>query len=138
MTEKQIEAFKNRLRNYTFLQEEIEELNEELEYRWYNLTGLKGVAFDRIGGTTNESVKSQKKLKEYDEIEKIEKHIASNKKELATLDKMINQMGKFEKVMTIDKYIHNYTYEELSARCYMDKSTLKRRLDRELARIEYL
>lgn len=42
MNEKEVEAFKNRIRNYNFHIEQIEQINEEMNVVFYDLTGVKG------------------------------------------------------------------------------------------------
>lgn len=138
MNDKQIVAFKNRMRNYGFLRDSIEENKEELELKWYDLSNLKGVSFDRQKGTTNEFEKNIKKLDGYDDIQKLEDAIAKAQEELNKLDDMMEQMPVFEREMCKRKFINNFSYQELSVKCYMDRTTLKRKLDKALHVVEYI
>lgn len=57
MTEKEIEAFKNRIKNYNFHKEQIIKLYEEENKLWYELSFVKGASFGERVPTTNPEVK---------------------------------------------------------------------------------
>lgn len=138
MTEKEKDAFKNRLKNYTFHLESIEELKEEINVMWYNLAGVKGKGFETIVPNTNQLIKELKRLDTGDKIETLEEQINAHREELNKLDAMLNQINKNDRELIKKKYIHNYTYYELSKKSYMAVNAIVYRIDRALEMVIYI
>jgi predicted nuclease with TOPRIM domain len=138
MNTKEAEAFKNRLRNYTFHLESIEELKEEINVMWYGLAGVKGKGFETIVPNTNQLIKELKRLDAGDKIETLEEQIKSHREELNKLDTMLNQINESDRELVKKKYIHNYTYHELSKKSYMAVNAIVYRIDKALEMVVYI
>ena len=69
MTDKQVEEFKGELRRYKRLIGVQAHLREKLDVMFYDLTGVKAIAFDKIKGTLNQQAIEYRKLEMLDEYE---------------------------------------------------------------------
>ena len=138
MTDKEINAFKNRLKNYSFHVEKIKELESQVRLIWYDLSGVKGVGYEPIIPNTNQLIKELKRLDMGEKIDFLVAQINSHKKEIEQLDVMLNQIEKEDRELLIKKYINNYTYYDLSKVSYMSVSTLVYRIDKALEKVVYL
>ena len=138
MTEKEKLAFKNRLRNYTFHLDTINELEEEIKIMWYDLAGVKGVGYEQIVPNTNQLIKELRRLDVGNKIDTLEEQIKAHREEINKLDVMLNQINKNDRELIKKKFIHNYTYHELSKQSYMAVNAIVYRIDKALEIVVYI
>lgn len=138
MTEKEVEAFKNRIKNYNFHIEQIERINEDINIVFYNLTGVKGASYDYHVPCTNQAVKNERRTDLMERLEELKEKKKAHQEELKKLNAMLNQLDPTTREFTKKKYINNYTYDELSNQSYMARNTIKYRIDKAISKIKYI
>lgn len=138
MTQKEMEAFKNRLRNYLFHQDKVEELTDELSNIHYEMVGVKGVSYDYRVSSTNEDIKKDHQRKLMEKADVLAKERESHSNELYQLNKMLVQIKLDDRLLVMDKYVFKNTYEELSQKHSMVISAIKYRIDKAILEVDYI
>lgn len=138
MNEKEVEAFKNRIRNYNFHIEQIEQINEEINVVFYDLTGVKGVSYDYHAPCTNQAIKNEHKTDLLEKLEELKEKKKAHQEELDKLNAMLNQLNNTDRELVKKKLINNFTYDELSNQSYMARTTIQYRIDKAIKDIRYL
>ena len=138
MTKKEIEAFKNRIKNYNFHKEQIIKLYEEENKLWYELSFVKGASFGERVPTTNPEVKNDKVLKYYEDIDKIrikrEEHCA----EISKLDTMLEEMSDEGRTIIKHIYLKGNSYEKTAEYFFTSKSSIAHRINKALLEVKYI
>lgn len=138
MNEKEVEAFKNRIRNYNFHIEQIELINEEMNVVFYDLTGVKGANYDYHAPCTNQAIKNEHRTDLLEKLEELKEKKKAHQEELDKLNAMLNQLNKTDRELVKKKLINNFTYDELSNQSYMARTTIQYRIDKAIKDIRYL
>lgn len=138
MNEKEVEAFKNRIRNYSFHIEQIEQINEEINVVFYDLTGVKGASYDYHVPCTNQAIKNEHRTDLLEKLEELKEKKKAHQEELDKLNAMLNQLNKTDRELVKKKLINNFTYDELSNQSYMARTTIQYRIDKAIKDIRYL
>ena len=138
MNEKEVEAFKNRIRNYSFHIEQIEQINEEINVVFYDLTGVKGASYDYQAPCTNQAIKNEHRTDLLEKLEELKEKKKAHQEELDKLNAMLNQLNKTDRELVKKKLINNFTYDELSNQSYMARTTIQYRIDKAIKDIRYL
>lgn len=114
MTEQEIVAFKNELRNYRFYESKIKELTQEINKIYYELTGVKGICYDRQPGSTSPEAKSGKMYDSYNKIDALSSKLSVYKAKFNSLECVLNKLDCDAKKLIINVYVEGKTYRELS------------------------
>lgn len=138
MNEKEVEAFKNRIRNYNFHIEQIEQINEEINIVFYDLTGVKGASYGYHAPCTNQAIKNEHRTDLLEKLEELKEKKKAHQEELDKLNAMLNQLNKTDRELVKKKLINNFTYDELSNQSYMARTTIQYRIDKAIKDIRYL
>lgn len=138
MNEKEVEAFKNRIRNYNFHIEQIELINEEMNVVFYDLIGVKGASYDYHAPCTNQAIKNEHRTDLLEKLEELKEKKKAHQEELDKLNAMLNQLNKTDRELVKKKLINNFTYDELSNQSYMARTTIQYRIDKAIKDIRYL
>ena len=138
MNEKEVEAFKNRIRNYNFHIEQIEQINEEINIVFYDWTGVKGASYDYHAPCTNQAIKNEHRTDLLEKLEELKEKKKAHQEELDKLNAMLNQLNKTDRELVKKKLINNFTYDELSNQSYMARTTIQYRIDKAIKDIRYL
>ena len=138
MNEKEVEAFKNRIRNYNFHIEQIEQINEEMNVVFYDLTGVKGASYDYHAPCTNQAIKNEHRTDLLEKLEELKEKKKAHQEELDKLNAMLNQLNKTDRELVKKKLINNFTYDELSNQSYMARTAIQYRIDKAIKDIRYL
>lgn len=138
MTQNEMEAFKNRLKNYLFHQDKVEELTDELSNIHYEMVGVKGVSYDYRVSSTNEDIKKDHQRKLMEKADVLAKERESHSNELYQLNKMLVQIKLDDRLLVMDKYVFKKTYEELSQKHSMVISAIKYRIDKAILEVDYI
>ena len=105
---------------------------------WYDLAGVKGVGYEPIVPNTNQLIKELRRLDMGDKIDTLEEQIKAHREEINKLDVMLNQINKNDRELIKKKFIHNYTYHELSKQSYMAVNAIVYRIDKALEMVVYI
>lgn len=138
MTQNEMEAFKNRLKNYLFHQDKINELTDEISNIHYEMVGVKGINYDYRVSSTNEDIKKDHQRKLMEKADVLAKERESHSNELYQLNKMLVQIKLDDRLLVMDKYVFKKTYEELSQKHSMVISAIKYRIDKAILEVDYI
>lgn len=138
MTQNEMEAFKNRLKNYLFHQDKIEELTDEISNIHYEMVGVKGISYDYRVSSTNVEIKKDHQRKLMEKADILVKERESHSNELYQLNKMLVQIKLDDRLLVMDKYVFKKTYEELSKKHSMVISAIKYRIDKAILEVDYI
>lgn len=138
MTQNEMEAFKNRLKNYLFHQDKVEKLTDEISNIHYEMVGVKGISYDYRVSSTNEEIKKDHQRKLMEKADVLAKERESHSNELYQLNKMLVQIKLDDRLLVMDKYVFKKTYEELSKKHSMVISAIKYRIDKAILEVDYI
>lgn len=138
MTQNEMEAFKNRLKNYLFHQDKVEKLTDEISNIHYEMVGVKGINYDYRVSSTNEEIKKDHQRKLMEKADALIKERESHSNELYQLNKMLVQIKLDDRLLVMDKYVFKETYEELSQKHSMVISAIKYRIDKAIIEVDYI
>ena len=138
MTSKEMDAFKNRLKNYNYHQDRINKIDEELSLIRYEMVGVKGINFDYRVSSTNIKLKDKRKLELLEEHDGLVNEKVEHIRELDKLNKMLIQMKMYQRQLIVEKYVNKRTYSQLSKKYHMAVSVIKYNIDKAMRSIEYI
>lgn len=138
MTSKEMDAFKNRLKNYNYHQDRINKIDEELSLIRYEMVGVKGINFDYRVSSTNIKLKDQRKLELLEKHDSLVREKTEHIRELDKLNRMLIQTHLYQRQLIIEKYVNKRTYSQLSKKYHMAVSVIKYNIDKAMRSIEYI
>lgn len=138
MTSKEMDAFKNRLKNYNYHQDRINKIDEELSLIRYEMVGVKGINFDYRVSSTNIKLKDQRKLELLEKHDSLVREKTEHIRELDKLNRMLIQTHLYQRQLIIEKYVNKRTYSQLSKKYHMAASVIKYNIDKAMLNIEYI
>lgn len=138
MTLKEMDAFKNRLKNYNYHQDRINKIDEELSLIRYEMVGVKGINFDYRVSSTNIKLKDERKLELLEKHDSLVREKTEHIRELDKLNRMLIQTELYRSQLIIEKYINKRTYSQLSKKYHMAVSVIKYNIDKAMRSIEYI
>ncbi len=138
MTSKEMDAFKNRLKNYNYHQDRINKIDEELSLIRYEMVGVKGINFDYRVSSTNIKLKDERKLELLEKHDSLVREKTEHIRELDKLNRMLIQTELYRSQLIIEKYVNKRTYSQLSKKYHMAVSVIKYNIDKAMRSIEYI
>ncbi len=138
MTSKEMDAFKNRLKNYNYHQDRINKIDEELSLIHYEMVGVKGINFDYRVSSTNIKLKDERKLELLEKHDSLVREKTEHIRELDKLNRMLIQTELYRSQLIIEKYVNKRTYSQLSKKYHMAVSVIKYNIDKAMRSIEYI
>ena len=117
----ELQAFRNEISNYNFYVEKIIKIKEEIDDRYYELFGVRGVdpSKESLENKNNNAIE----LKRLENIEKFdlfkkekEDEIKRLKSQIDHILKVLNQMDPLTSKIFISIYINNKSYAETCLR----------------------
>lgn len=138
MTSKEMDAFKNRLKNYNYHQDRINKIDEELSLIHYEMVGVKGINFDYRVSSTNIKLKDERKLELLKKHDSLVREKTEHIRELDKLNRMLIQTELYRSQLIIEKYVNKRTYSQLSKKYHMAVSVIKYNIDKAMRSIEYI
>lgn len=138
MTSKEMDAFKNRLKNYNYHQDRINKIDEELSLIRYEMVGVKGISYDYRVSSTNIKLKDERKLELLEKHDSLVREKTEHIRELDKLNRMLIQTELYRSQLIIEKYVNKRTYSQLSKKYHMAVSVIKYNIDKAMRSIEYI
>lgn len=136
MNDKQMIAFKDDLKNYRYLKETVENIQEDIEYLLYQETGVKGISYDRVHTSTDERYAQIKRLEIIDKIEKLEKKLEEPYRRLSKINEVLEQMTYYDRNIFKLKYLEGMTFNDIAKRYYISKAGIFYRMNEALRKVE--
>lgn len=136
MTDKEIKEFTDELKRYRMLLGLSARLKEKLDLLFYDLTGVKGVSFDRISGTTNSEQTELQRLTKIDEYNDVLRTYEAVNKRIKNIQKVLNCLRIEDREMFMMKYLDNMSFYAIAKVYYISKTGLIYRMNEALRKVE--
>lgn len=104
------------LHNYNMLKVNIANIRREIDFI-KNSYGIKGVNYDKVGGSSNETSNPTQDaaLRKIEEIKKLESDIRKNEVKLDKINKTLEVLTDIEREVLVGKYIESKQWWEVAA-----------------------
>lgn len=113
MLKEEIEVFKNELKNLNFYYSKLKKLNEQEKIIIYNMTGVKGVSFDKIPATFNEKSAMEKFLSYSEKLKKIQDQKKEMKFKILTIKQTLEFIDdEDDKKILFDVVVEKTKYQK--------------------------
>ena len=136
MTDKEIKEFTDELKRYRMLLGLSARLKEKLDLLFYDLTGVKGVSFDRISGTTNSEQTELQRLTKIDEYNDVLRTYEVVNERIKNIQKVLNCLRIEDREMFMMKYLDNMSFYAIAKVYYISKTGLIYRMNEALRKVE--
>lgn len=136
MNEKEIQRFKSEIKRYRYLVATVEIVKEKLDLCLYEMSGVKGVSYDKIRATADESSISMKKLEMIEQYNRLVKMYERKMDRLNYIEKVLSKMNEDDRELYEMKYIDGKSFEHIAKKIYISKSGLIYRMNEILKGIE--
>lgn len=129
---KRVDAFKNELRNYRQYRDALQDQNETLDRLFYELSGVKGVRFDRLPAGSNYRLTEQRKLDLLEDIACVQNEADRLSKQLEMINAVLSEMEEEARDAMIEIYTCGRRYIDVAQKYHVSPSGLQKRIDREI------
>lgn len=129
MTNTEINKFKSEISKYNFLISSSKVILDKIDVHLYNMSGVKGVAFDRIRGNASEYQIAMMKHEQSEVYDKLLKSYEKKKKRIDYVESILNKMDEDDRELFIMKYIDGMSFERLAKMNYLSKSGMIYRMN---------
>lgn len=137
MTNEEINAFINELKNYRFYQERIKRLDDLIDTCFYWLSGVKGIQYDKLPSTYNPELTEENRLRILEEIELHRNNKEETETKIKELDRVISLLEEDVQRHIKDIYIKGMTYGKVAYREHMSQEGVRKRIKKELRKVVY-
>ena len=127
---------KTRFKAYRGIMRELSDLETELNAKWYDATGVKGIRYDKIGGSAYQQFIELKRLDLFEEIEGLRVKIASLHGTIDELEIFLDAMEPETAKAVRQIYVYGRRYVDVARELYISKSGLEKRINKEIEKIE--
>lgn len=127
---------KDRYRSYRGIEAQLKDEEERLNLLWYEASGVKGIRYDKIGGSAYERLKFLKRLDLYERIEISRQRIEALRSALYELNLYLDSMDTDTAEAIREIYINGRRYVDVAEEQYISKSALEKRVNKALEEIE--
>lgn len=128
-----VEHFKNELKNLKYYKESLAELDDSLTDARYELTGVKGIRYDKPPGAFSPEVKKENYYKLSSEIEFLTDEQERIQKQIDHIETVLDQIEDEEiKEAVIKVFAEKKTLRKVSKEYYMSYTTLHKKINKEL------
>lgn len=132
MDKEQKELFRGKMKSYHFLICYLKEMNEKKKELYDEMSGLKGISYDRIPSTPNPEAAENYRLTMIDRIEEVDNEISIHQLKLDMLNVTLNRIADPERQMYLLKYRDRRTYEAIGKLFGYSPSGIFMRMDHAL------
>lgn len=132
MTNKEIEMFREEIKKYRYLQMTSKMIADKIDICLYEMTGVKGVTFDKVRGGYNEYLISLKRSELSDHYEKLTKQYNNKQARLKAVDEVLDRMNEDDRELFKIKYIDGKSYDYIAKKLYISKTGLIYRMNKVL------
>lgn len=127
-------TFTNNLSNYSNMKRELERAKQDLEVLLYDLSGVKGVGYEQVTGTTNESVKALKWLTLDDKYNSKLNEVEYYERAIKSVDDILKRLPTDLYEMLMCKFVVGMTYEQVGRKFGYSNHGMWQYLKRETER----
>ena len=137
MTNSEIEAFKNDVRNLNFWKAKVAEFKGEEDMIYHILGGYKSPDPSKIPGSYNPNINMQK-AKLSDKLADIERRKNSFQSRIDAVEEMLNKVPEETRQHIIDIYVNKKGYIKVAESIPIARTGLYQRINKALKRIPYV
>ena len=136
MTRAEIKAFKRHLKkHYYFYVCKVNELHEEIELVYWEMSGDKGFDYSKLRGQANEQAINNYKLTLSEQIIILEAEYDKYYAKLKDIENILDQMADGDKEMFRLKYLKHMSYSQIGEKYYLSTSAVYKQMEKALAEI---
>lgn len=128
----EIDDFKGLLREYVSYRSRMRELGEKMSLLWYELSGVKGLRYDRIPVTGKTEGYPEWKEKISGQIEDIRKEIMRIQLNRQKVKAVLNAMNPETAYAVVEIYGKGRTYASVALEIHISVGGLQKRISKEL------
>ena len=107
------QTFKNEISNLKAYYRSLEELQRERERLFYDLTGVKGVRFDRQPGSYNQTMAENFRLEMIEQLDELDKEIEFTCQTIKRYESNLNRLPGDVRTLVILLFIKGKTFSEV-------------------------
>lgn len=123
---------KEEIRSYRQYKAYRKRLNDRLDTLWYELTGVKGIRYDKAHFNADPSVTEERRLVLLDKVTLIETELARVESQIDHIDRLLSAMPKEDRKLVTYTLIDGNTYRQAEDVFYITYSAIARKVDRIL------
>ena len=123
---------KEEIRSYRQYKAYRNRLNDRLDTLWYELTGVKGIRYDKAHFNADPSVTEERRLALLDKVTLIETELARVESQIDHIDRLLSAMPKEDRKLVTYTLIDGNTYRQAEDVFYITYSAIARKVDRIL------
>lgn len=123
---------KEEIRSYRQYKAYRSRLNDRLDTLWYELTGVKGIRYDKAHFNADPSVTEERRLALLDKVTVIETELARVESQIDHIDRLLSAMPKEDRKLVTYTLIDGNTYRQAEDVFYITYSAIARKVDRIL------
>ena len=121
---------KEEIRSYRQYKAYRKRLNDRLDTLWYELTGVKGIRYDKAHFNADPAVSEEKRLALLDKVTLVETELDRVEKQIGRIDKLLSVMPNEDRKLVEYTLIDGNTYRQAENIFYITYPTVSRRIDR--------
>lgn len=129
------QTFKNETSNLKAYYKSIRELEEERERLFYELTGVKGIQYDKQPSSYNQEMSESYRLELIEKIEQTEKEIAYTMQTIERYEKRISRLPSDIREIVDLLFIHGKTFKEVGEMTGYSDNGLHYRIKKEIEKL---
>lgn len=128
-------TFRNEISNLRSYYEAKCQTEDEIDLLWYELTGVKGVSFDRQPTSFNPSLSEQTRLELLDKIEQKEKELDYLWMAIERYEKNLNRLSDEVRGYVEQLFILGETFETVGKRTGYNKGSIAYKIRSEVEKL---
>ena len=123
---------KEEIRSYRQYKNYRKILNGRLDALWYELTGVKGIRYDKAHFNADPAVSEERRLTLLDKVEDLENELKRVESQIEHIDKLLAGMEKDDRELITYTLIKGNTYRSAENKFYITYSAISKKIDRIL------
>ena len=130
-----VEAFKDLLKHYYDYQESIVQIQEDMDLLLYDMTGVKGISYDKIPLSFDPKLSEQIKLEYIERMAEKEAELDFTYAAIRMIEMKLSKLPKEDKKICLDILNRNITYEEAGKKIGYSKHGMWQSVKRKMEKI---
>lgn len=136
MTFRSIDMLRNEIRNYRKYVQYKADLLDTLDRLNYELTGVKGVRYDKAPSVFNPTLSSEKRQAISDKIDWFESELNRVDTQIRYIDSVLDRLTKEESELITYVLIEGHTEQEAGDKWYLTNSAISKWITRILDKVQ--
>ncbi len=127
---------KDEIRNYRKYCQYKADLIEMLDSLWYELTGVKGIRYDKQPTSFNSAITEERRLSLLDKIDQYESELTRMDMQIRYIDSVLDRLDKDENELVTYVLVEGHTLSEAADKLYLTPSAISKRITNIERKIE--